>query len=102
MSSASHASAVSYRESPTSQQISFDAQDWVIRQIHCVANSGRFSSDRTISEYCDEIWHVQDLSIPKGAATPVERIKSFPNVSNEEKLRNKMNTTSAPSSFIKT
>lgn len=74
----------------------------MIRQLHCIANSGRFSSDRTISDYCDEVWGVQDLSIPKGAPTPVERIKSFPNVSSEEKMREKMNTTQAPQSFIKT
>lgn len=61
--------------------VRYDPQDWVIRQIHCIANAGRFSSDRTIAEYCDEIWRVQDLSIPKGAATPIERIKSFPYVS---------------------
>jgi hypothetical protein len=75
--------------------------DWVVRQIHCIAHSGKFSSDRTISEYCEEVWGVEDLSIPKGASTPIERIKSFPNVSTEEKLREKMNTTQAPQSFIK-
>jgi hypothetical protein len=75
------------------EQSAFDPHDWVVRQLHCVANCGRFSSDRTISEYCDDVWQVQDLSIPKGAPTPVERIKSFPNVSSEEKLREKMNTT---------
>jgi hypothetical protein len=55
--------------------------------------SGRFSSDSTIMEYCDEVWGVKEISIPKGAPTPVERIKSFPYVSNEEKIREKMNTT---------
>ena len=23
-----------------------------------IANAGRFSSDRTIAEYCSEIWHI--------------------------------------------
>jgi hypothetical protein len=45
---------------------------------------------------------VSDLSIPKGAPTPVQRIRSFPNLSSEDKIREKMNTTQAPSSFIKT
>ena len=83
------------------QQTPFSKEDWVIKQLHCIANSGRFSSDRTISDYCDEVWGVQDLSIPKGAATPIERIKSFPNVPKADRLREKMNTTQAPQSFIK-
>ena len=78
-----------------------DSNDWLQRQINNIANSGKFSSDRAIAEYCDEIWIVQDLSIPKGSSAPV-RVRSFPNVSNEDKIREKMNTTQAPSSFIKT
>ena len=34
-----------------------DAQDWNRRALHNTAMSGWFSSDRTISEYRDEIWH---------------------------------------------
>lgn len=83
------------------QQSPFTRDDWVVKQLHCIANCGRFSSDRTISDYCDEVWAVQDLSIPKGAATPVERVKSFPNVPKADRLREKMNTTQPPQSFIK-
>jgi hypothetical protein len=68
----------------------------------CVANSGKFSSDRTISEYCDDIWNVEELSIPKGAETAGSRIKSFPDLSNEDIMRKKINETKAPSSFMKT
>ena len=91
----------SNNRSPLSTTQNFDSNDWVIRQIHCIANSGKFSIDRTISEYCDEIWEVQDLSIPKGAPTPVQRIRSFPYVSNQEKLREKMNKKEVPISFMK-
>ena len=34
-----------------------DAQDWNRRALHNTAMSGWFSSDRTIREYRDEIWH---------------------------------------------
>ena len=67
--------------------------EWIAKSINCVTNSGRFSSDRTVNEYAEEIWEVQELSIPKGSATPIERIKSFPNITKEEKMREKMNTT---------
>ena len=34
-----------------------ETQDWNRRALHNTAMSGWFSSDRTISEYRDEIWH---------------------------------------------
>ena len=34
-----------------------NAQDWNRRALHNTAMSGWFSSDRTIREYRDEIWH---------------------------------------------
>jgi starch phosphorylase len=33
--------------------------------IRNCAYSGKFSSDRTIMEYCREIWDVEPVSIPK-------------------------------------
>ena len=27
------------------------------------ARSGKFSSDRAIAEYCDDIWHVQPVTV---------------------------------------
>ena len=80
-----------------------ETSEWIHRQIHLMANCGKFSSDRSIAEYCDEVWNVQDLSIPKGVAGPdqQERIRSFPNLSQADKIREKMNTTQAPTEFIK-
>jgi starch phosphorylase len=40
-----------------------DKERWVRMSILNSARSGRFSSDRTIAEYCREIWDVQPLSI---------------------------------------
>jgi starch phosphorylase len=35
-----------------------DPDAWARRAILNVANSGKFSSDRTIAEYAGDIWHV--------------------------------------------
>ncbi len=43
---------------------------WTQMSICSIANCGRFSSDRTISDYCEEVWNVEDLSIPKGSTNP--------------------------------
>ena len=37
---------------------------WVRKSILNIAASGKFSSDRTISEYAAEIWHAQSCPIP--------------------------------------
>ena len=36
--------------------------EWVKKEIINVAKSGVFSSDRTINEYNDRIWHLQALT----------------------------------------
>ena len=38
--------------------------DWAHKVILNIAASGKFSSDRTISEYAAEIWHVQPCPVP--------------------------------------
>ena len=40
-----------------------DRQDWVRKSILNVARSGIFSSDRSIREYCDEVWTVSPKPI---------------------------------------
>jgi len=40
-----------------------DREDWARMSILNPARIGKFSSDRTISEYCQKIWHVKPLSV---------------------------------------
>jgi len=40
-----------------------DPQGWARTAILNVAGSGKFSSDRTIAEYADNIWHVKPCPV---------------------------------------
>lgn len=48
--------------------------------IEGIAYSGKFSSDRTIQEYCTEIWKVSPVSIPKPTTNANARVRSFANL----------------------
>ena len=41
-----------------------DPESWTKRAILNVAGSGKFSSDRTISQYASEIWGIKPCEIP--------------------------------------
>jgi len=53
---------------------------WTQMAIMGVAYSGKFSSDRTICEYCNEIWDVDPLPVPHPSTNPNQRTKSFANL----------------------
>jgi glycogen phosphorylase len=40
-----------------------DADAWTRMSILNTARSGKFSSDRAIAEYCDEIWNVRPVTV---------------------------------------
>jgi len=44
-------------------QLYKDAQKWREMAIINVAKSGKFSSDRTIQQYSDEIWKLKQVNI---------------------------------------
>jgi hypothetical protein len=48
--------------------------------IEGVAYCGKFSSDRTIQEYCRDIWKIEPMGIPKPTLNPNARVRSFANL----------------------
>ncbi|MDR2420064.1 MAG: glycogen/starch/alpha-glucan phosphorylase [Puniceicoccales bacterium] len=46
------------------EQSFLDPKHWAIKAILNTARMGRFSSDRTIREYAEEIWHLPVVKIP--------------------------------------
>lgn len=49
--------------------------------IENIAYSGKFSSDRTIQEYCSDIWKIDPVPIPNPTTNPNARVRSFANLS---------------------
>jgi glycogen phosphorylase len=40
-----------------------DPQGWIKKSIHTAAKMGKFSSDRAIMTYAEEIWNVEPVKI---------------------------------------
>merc|ERR1712083_1088449 len=57
-----------------------DYRKWTQMAILGVAKSGKFSSDRTISEYCGEIWDIEPVPVPHPSTNPNQRTRSFANL----------------------
>jgi len=53
--------------------------EWTKMAIEGVAKSGKFSSDRTISEYCTEIWDIESVPTPHPSTQANQRTRSFAN-----------------------
>ena len=51
-----------YRDNPA---------EWNRKAVINIASSGKFSSDRTIKEYADEIWHIKPCKVRKSATDSV-------------------------------
>jgi starch phosphorylase len=71
----------SYKEAQTKVDEAYkDQKRWNAMAIENVARSGKFSSDRTIRDYCEEIWKVDPVSIPHPSKDPKTRVRSFANL----------------------
>lgn len=57
-----------------------DYRKWTQMAIEGIAFSGKFSSDRTISEYCNEIWDIEPVPVPHPSTNPQARTRSFANL----------------------
>ena len=54
----------SYIECQNKVQTAYtDQHEWVRKAILNVANMGEFSSDRTIQQYAEQIWHAKPVPI---------------------------------------
>jgi starch phosphorylase len=47
-----------------------DQQTWTRRSIINVSHMGKFSSDRSIRDYCRQVWHVQPMHVRMEAIEP--------------------------------
>ena len=47
-------------------------EHWSSMSVINTANTGKFSSDRTIKQYCDEIWHIDPVPIEIPPYNPVQ------------------------------
>ena len=55
----------SYAEAQKKVEAAYrDEQGWAKKAIMNVACSGKFTSDRTIQQYVDEIWHLDKVVLP--------------------------------------
>jgi len=57
-----------------------DYKRWTTMAILGLAKSGKFSSDRTIAEYCTDIWEVESVPIPHPSSSEDTRVRSFANL----------------------
>ena len=48
-----------------------DFDDWNRKAIINIASSGKFSSDRTIQQYADEIWNIKPCKVKKSTKDSV-------------------------------
>jgi starch phosphorylase len=57
-----------------------DQKKWNEMCIIGIVKSGKFSSDRTIAEYCSHIWQVEDEAVVLPSTSANQRVRSFPNL----------------------
>ena len=67
----------SYAEAQKKVEAAYrDEKGWARSAILNVACSGKFTSDRTIQQYVDEIWHLDKVVIPEKKTAPTKAAKT--------------------------
>ena len=67
-----------------------DVDNWTKMSVISALSVGKFSSDRTINEYAEEIWEIDRVPIPAPSDSAINRIRSQPHlVDAEERFERK-------------
>lgn len=75
----------SYLEAQERVDVTYrDQATWNRMAIEGVAKSGKFSSDRTINQYAEEIWRLEPVSTPAPSKDPKKRVRSYANMPIDE------------------
>lgn len=65
-----------------------NTDNWTKMSIRAAISIGKFSSDRTIHEYAEEIWGISPVPIPPPSDSAITRVRSQPHlIDAEEKLK---------------
>lgn len=57
-----------------------DSDAWTKMSISSAISMGKFSSDRTITEYAEEIWSIEKTAIPAPSESAITRVRSQPHL----------------------
>jgi starch phosphorylase len=55
-----------------------NVREWTRMSVWGSIHMGKFSSDRTIEEYANDIWHISPAAIPTPAESAISRVRSQP------------------------
>ncbi|CAD8163335.1 unnamed protein product [Paramecium octaurelia] len=64
--------------------------EWAKKSIYNAIRSYKFSSDRTIQEYAEEIWQLKPIKVPEPAAQKHERVKGVALSKSQQEMAEKI------------
>lgn len=81
------------QEQERADTIYADTDNWTKMSIRSAISMGKFSSDRSINEYAEEIWEINRVPIPAPSDSALARVRSQPHLidanSKAERVTNK-------------
>lgn len=57
-----------------------DKDKWTEKAILGLARCGHFSSDRTVKQFCEDVWDIKPVSVPQPSTQPEKRVQSMSNL----------------------